>query len=164
MALPSLRDAMTRATGGVSAAALAATLIFSPAAVNDAQAQSVKPVAVTGSTEETGGKILDAVRKARDFSQNAGSVGFVVYNGKGNETPAKSVGDQFAAEFSRRGINSAYYVVDVEKTGMTISYHVGSVGKGPMTVTEAAASLGDIVRLRQAANRLLAAEPLKKLG
>jgi hypothetical protein len=99
MALPSLRDAMARATAGVTAAALAATLIASPAAVNDAQAQTAPAATATQQvkvpTQDARGANPEAVRTAAAVASKNAQV--VVFFGD-NETAFQSL---------REGVRSA---------------------------------------------------------
>lgn len=79
MALPRLKDVMSKATAGASAAALAATLIASPPATNDAHAQqqNVAAAQVKVPMQDARGAGAEAVRmSAAVASRNAQVVVF----------------------------------------------------------------------------------------
>lgn len=142
MAAPDVNSSFSKSA---KAGLLALAMVAMPfAAANDAQAQ-----------QPTSYPLSEATRAARDYSANGG-VGIVVYNGRGNSISPEEIGQSFVDELKNRKVKARYFIVNADGEGMAISYHIGKVTEGPKPVSAAASTIGDIVKLRQTGDKVLA--------
>lgn len=144
MAAPDVNSSFSKSA---KAGLLALAMVAMPfAAANDVQAQ--QPTSAYPISEATGA--------ARDYSKINGGVGIVVYNGRGNSISPEQIGQSFVDELNKRKVKARYFVVDAEAEGMAISYHIGNITEGPKPVSIAASTIGEIVKIRQTGDKVLA--------
>ena len=144
MAILHIEDAMGRVNACVSAAALAATLIASPPAVNDAQAQ-----------QNVAYRIADAMKLATEYSSKTDGIGLVVFYGTGNEVSADEIGSKFVAGLKKRGAEARYFVANIPKAGASVAFHLGEVTRGPMSIPDAIKAVDEAVATNNVKNKLL---------
>lgn len=146
MSAPNLRSA--------AAAAMGAALMLTPMALaSKANAQEAIQVSNQTSLTTVYDTSVGAVSNAGKFSDQRNSVSVVVFYGP-NEDPYK-VGDLFAQELRKRGVNSQSFAAPIEKSGYAVAYTIGASEIGPLSIQDAATQMGDAVRLSQARDRIL---------
>jgi len=146
MSAPNLRSA--------AAAAMGAALILTPMALaSKADAQEAIQVSNQTSLTTLYETSLSAGGHAAEFSDHENSIGVIVFYGP-SEDPYK-VGDLFAQELRKRGINSQSFAAPKNTSGYAVAYQVGPTGIGPLSVQDAAARIGEAVELSEARDRIL---------
>lgn len=96
---------------------------------------------------------LAAGGDAYEFSNARNAIGVIVYYGP-DVDPIK-VGDAFANELVRRGVNGRSFAAPGRNNGASVLYQVGASGLGPLGVNTAASRTSEAVKLSQARDRLL---------
>jgi hypothetical protein len=146
MSAPNLRSA--------AAAAMGAALMLTPMALaSKADAQEAIQVSNQSGSTVLYDTSVGAVSSAGKFSDQKNSVGVIVFYGP-NEDPYK-VGDLFAQELRKRGVNGQSFAAPKNTSGYAVAYQVGPAGIGPLSVQDAAARIGEAIELSEARDRIL---------
>lgn len=144
----SRRGFLTASAAGVLAAAAPAVLL----APDAAEAQQVTRASNSNLTTVYG-TFLDAGGDAADFSNARNTIGVVI--GYGPDVDPMEVGNAFAQELLRRGVNARSFAAPTTSRGASVLYQIGPSGLGPLGVNTAAANMSRAVELSRARDRVI---------
>jgi hypothetical protein len=99
---------------------------------------------------------LSAGGSAAEFSDHKNSIGVVVFYG--DDVDPMQLGDAFASELRRRGVNAKSFAAPIGGNGASILYQVGPAGIGPIGVQSAAQNISKAIELSQARDRILSSD------
>lgn len=122
---------LSLATAVFLSLALSATLIASPAAVNDAQAQQQNVAAASSVCSplmrtSTGREITAAYSAAQFSKQRLGDIGISIYPGKdlGKHSP-DYLGSMLVTYFKNKGVNASCFIDNnPNSNGTAVNFHV----------------------------------------
>lgn len=149
MSVPNLKSA--------AAAAMGAALMLSPMAlaskVNAQEAIQVSNQSNLTTLYETS---LSAGGHAAEFSDHKNSIGVIVFYGA--DVDPLQIGDAFASELRKRGLNAQSFAAPIDGQGASVAYQVGPSGIGPLGVQTAAKNMSKAIELSQARDRIMSSD------